>query len=131
MVIVRKKFFEAKVEHIVEGIIARTSGGEDGHRVRRTPLSLTKKMMGILRQKRAERGERGEKVRTDMIQRVSAAPQLLNPNGQLSIKPPNADPDEGDAGAGQMVSMDENRTSEGQVRKTPRKFDSVCWHDCI
>lgn len=92
MVIVRKSFFEAKVDHIVEGILARNNGTEGSpFKVRRTPLSLTKKFLSRMRQKRQEKRE---KLRPDMIQRVSAAPQLLNPNGQISVKTPNHEVDD-------------------------------------
>lgn len=97
MVIVRKHFFEAKVDHIVEGLISRQTSAEGRHPiVRRLPLSWSRKIMSRIRRTRRlphEHKQRGskdvEKVRPDMIRRVSSLPpQLLNPNGQISVKTP-------------------------------------------
>lgn len=106
MVIVRRYFFQAKVNHIVEGLIARKNNEEGGHPVvRRLPLSWSRKVIrkipGVasvssgLKQKGSHGSKDNEKLRTDMIRRVSALPpQLLNPNGQISIKTPTQEHDE-------------------------------------
>lgn len=98
MVIVRKSFFEAKVNHIVQGIIAREGGGAgDVPQVRKTPLSFTKKIITRFFPSHRPTSEQypthsrgpneNERLRPDMIRRVAAQPpQLLDPNGRISLK---------------------------------------------
>lgn len=106
MVIVRRYFFQAKVNHIVEGLIARKNNEEGGHPVvRRLPLSWSRKIISKipgassvssgLKQKGSHGSKDNEKLRPDMIRRVSTLPpRLLNPNGQISIKTPTQEPDD-------------------------------------
>lgn len=101
MVIVRKSFFEAKVKHIVQGIIARKHDEEDGApKVRTTPLSYTKRIVSYffashrptpeLNREHSRGPSEGERLRPDMIRRVATQPpQLLDPNGKISLKGPD------------------------------------------
>jgi hypothetical protein len=134
MVIVRKSFFEAKVEHIVQGIIAREQGGGgEVPRVRTTPLSYTKKMMARLfplhsSQPKPEPGysrnpNENARLRPEMIRRVATQPpQLLDPNGKISWKSPSPELDRNltsgsytaNDGARPFSAMESGTTVHGQ-----------------
>ncbi|KAF8320327.1 TrkH-domain-containing protein [Clavulina sp. PMI_390] len=109
MVLVRKHFFEAKVTHIVENLIAQKHGEEGGRpSVRKAPLSTTRRILSSIRGSTSRKSSperslgrivsKDEKLRPDMIRRLTnQPPQLLNPNGQISIKTPTMEAEESSA----------------------------------